>query len=149
MHILSGLVGGISEILDQLVDEDGVKDEDWSTTQAGLDFDLTVLDGRRVDGPDCHTQASGFVKHEDIAMEPARLLDAGLPNLQLDMVVKWLGREIQADVAGRDEGPDTARPVVIWILIVHDCKIVFEQSDVNMLAQKAKLEGRLLVILLR
>ena len=46
VRILRGLVGGISEIFDQLVDKDGVVDEDWSTTQAGLDFDLAVLDGR-------------------------------------------------------------------------------------------------------
>ena len=82
-------------------------------------------------------------------MEPACLLDAGLPNLELDVVVKWLGREIQADVAGCDERPDTTRPVVVRILIVHYCEIVFEQSDVNILARKTKFEGRLLVILLR
>ena len=139
-----GLVGSVSEILDQLIDKDGIKDEDGSTTKAGLDFHLAVLDGRRVDRPQRHIEAAGLIKYQDVAMKPARFLDAGLAHLKLDMIIKWLGSHMHDNVAHTHEGPDTARVLsrillVVWYFVIHYCIIVFEQSDVDILTRQVKL----------
>ena len=139
-----GLVGSVSEILYQLIDEDGVKDEDGSTTQAGLDFHLAVFDGGRVDRPQRHIEAAGLIKDQDVAMKPARFLDAGLAHLKLDMIIKWLGSHMHDNVAHTHEGPDTTRVLsrillVVWYFVIHYCIIVFEQSDVDILTRQVKL----------